>query len=665
MRMAWLTCLFLAIGLSTGTPAGAQIKLGVAGPMTGPNAVFGEQMRKGAEAAAKAINAKGGIAGQRVEIVIADDVSDPRQGVAAANKLASQGVRLVVGHFNSGVTIPASEIYAERGMLMISPSATNPKVTERGLWNVFRVTGRDDRQGSVWADYAARNFKGKRVAILHDKTTYGQGLANSARDAFAQAGFKPVLEAGVDVGEKDYSAIVDRLGKARTDLLLWGGLYTEAALILRQLRERGLKTVLFSGDGLIGSDFPAIGGDAVIGTLMTFPPPPGQNPAAADIIRAAPDLAEGYGLYTYAAVQVFQQAAAQARTLDPRRMAEAMHGGQPFRTVLGDIAFDAKGDRTTPDLIVYRWQKGTDGTITYQPAEPQAPIVAVSDTPPDNAGGAIETAQDTSKPAPAVDTAPVATTIPVAKTVPVAKSAPVVDTTGPAPRRVALVIGNSAYRSVSQLPNTLRDADLIGQALRQTGVDDVTVVHDLDRAGMIAALKAFARKADQSDWAVIYYAGHGIEVDNKNYLIPLDAVLESDRDVPDEAVPLERVMSTLDGARKLKLVVLDACRNNPFIAQMRRSVASRSIDRGLSRVEPAGATLVVYSAKEGTTAADGDQANSPFALSLARRLVEPGVEINKIFRFVRQDVLDITGNRQEPYVYGSLPPADFFFVAPQ
>ncbi|MGJ4854962.1 ABC transporter substrate-binding protein [Labrys sp. La1] len=662
MRMAWLTCLLLAIGLSTGTPAGAQIKLGVAGPMTGPNAGFGEQMRKGTEAAVAAINAKGGIAGQRVEIVIADDASDPRQGVAAANKLAAQGVKLVVGHFNSGVTIPASEVYAEHGMLLISPSATNPKVTERGLWNVFRVAGRDDRHGGVWADYAAKNFKGKRVAIVHDKTTYGRLLTDSARDAFVRAGFKPVLEAGVDVGEKDYSAIVDRLSKARADLLLWGGLYTEAGLILRQLRQRGQRTLLFSGDGLAGSEFPVIGGDAVIGTLMTFSPQPGKNPAAADVIRTAPDLSEGYALYAYAAVQVFQQAAKQARTPDPQRMAEVMHGGEAFHTVLGDIAFDAKGDRTTPDLIVYRWQKGGDGTITYEPVEPQAPL-AVADALPENAGDTIETAQDASKPAPVIETPAVAKTTPIVKTVPAANTTAA--TAGQAPRRVALVIGNSAYRSVSQLPNTLRDADLIGQALHQTGVDDVTVAHDLDRAGMIAALKAFARKADQSDWAVIYYAGHGIEVDNKNYLIPLDAVLESDRDVPDEAVPLERVMSSLDGARKLKLVVLDACRNNPFIAQMKLSVASRSIDRGLSRVEPAGATLVVYSAKEGTTAADGDQANSPFALSLAKRLVEPGVEINKIFRFVRQDVLDITGNRQEPYVYGSLPPADFFFVSPQ
>lgn len=657
MRIASLTFLLVMLGLSSGTPATAQVKLGVAGPMTGPNAVFGEQMKKGAEAAVAAINAKGGIGGKRVEIVIADDVSDPRKGVEAANKLAARGVKMVVGHFNSGITIPASDIYAERGMIMISPSASNPKVTERSLWNVFRVYGRDDRQGDVWAAYVAEHFKGKRVALLHDKSIYGRSLVDSARVALAKAGFKPVLDDGVDYGEKDYSGMVERLAKARADLLLWGGLHTEAAIILRQLRERGEPTILLSGDGLASSEFSVIGGDAVIGTLMTFAPPAGKNPAAAEVVRAAPDLSEGYALYTYAAVQVLQQAAQQARTVDPRRMADVMHAGQPFQTVLGDIAFDAKGDRTTPDLIVYRWQKGDDGTITYEPIEPEAPATAMADAAPE--------AQNTASGAPAVAAAPAAEPPAITKTPAVTKTAPVSVASGEAPRRAALVIGNSAYRSVSRLPNTLRDADLVGQALRATGIDDVTVVHDLDRAGMIAALKAFARKADQSDWAIVYFAGHGIEVDNKNYLIPLDAVLESDRDVPDEAVPLDRVLNAVEGARKLKLVVLDACRNNPFISQMKLSVASRSIDRGLSRIEPAGATLVVYAAKEGTTAADGDQANSPFALSLAKRLVEPGVEINKIFRFVRQDVLEITKNRQEPYVYGSLPPTDFFFVSPQ
>ena len=232
-------------------------------------------------------------------------------------------------------------------------------------------------------------------------------------------------------------------------------------------------------------------------------------------------------------------------------------------------------------------------------------------------------------------------------------------------RRVALVIGNSAYRSVSLLPNPSRDAELVGAALRRTGVEDVTVAHDLDRDGMIATLKAFAQKADAADWAVIYYAGHGIEVGGSNYLVPVDARLESDRDVPDEAVSLDRILSSIEGAHKLRLVVLDACRNNPFAQQMKRTNASRAIGRGLARVEPTGATLVVYAAKEGTTAADGDSGNSPFAVSFANRVVESGVEINKTFRFVRQDVLAATGNGQEPFVYGSLPPVDFFFVPPK
>jgi WD40 repeat protein len=232
-------------------------------------------------------------------------------------------------------------------------------------------------------------------------------------------------------------------------------------------------------------------------------------------------------------------------------------------------------------------------------------------------------------------------------------------------RRVALVIGNSAYRKVQHLPNPSRDADLIGAALRNAGIEDVTIAHDLDRDGMLVALKTFARKADAADWAVIYFAGHGIEIGGINYLIPIDAKLETDRDVSEETVSLQQLQAKVAGAHKLKLIVLDACRNNPFASQMRMTVASRSINRGFARIEPTGATLVVYAAKEGTTAADGDSVSSPFALSFAKRVVEQGVEINKALRFVRQDVLQATGNQQEPFVYGSLPPEDFYFVPPK
>ena len=236
----------------------------------------------------------------------------------------------------------------------------------------------------------------------------------------------------------------------------------------------------------------------------------------------------------------------------------------------------------------------------------------------------------------------------------------------PAPspgKRVALVIGESRYRSVPALANPSADAELIGAALRQAGVADVTVAVDLDRDAMVAALKTFGAKADDADWAVIYYAGHGIEAAGINYLIPIDARLERERDILGEAISLDQVLGAVEGARQLRLVVLDACRNNPFEATMRRNGAARSVGRGLSRVEPTGATLVAFAAKEGTTAADGDSRNSPFAASFAKHVLEPGVEINMLFRYVRQDVLEGTGKAQEPFVYGSLPPTPFFFVS--
>jgi Caspase domain/WD domain, G-beta repeat len=248
--------------------------------------------------------------------------------------------------------------------------------------------------------------------------------------------------------------------------------------------------------------------------------------------------------------------------------------------------------------------------------------------------------------------------------VPAASASPVSIAPAMPERRVALVIGNSAYRKVGLLPNPSRDADLVGAALQSAGVD-VTIAHDLDRDSMVKALRAFSKKAEGADWAVIYYAGHGIEIGGTNYLIPIDAKLETDSDVPDEAIPLEQLQSRLAGARRLKLIVLDACRNNPFASQMKMTVTHRSISRGFTRFEPAVATLVVYAAKDGTTAVDGDGADSPFAISFAKRVVERGVEINKVFRFVTQDVLVTTGHQQQPFVYGSLPADDFYFVPPK
>jgi tetratricopeptide (TPR) repeat protein len=241
---------------------------------------------------------------------------------------------------------------------------------------------------------------------------------------------------------------------------------------------------------------------------------------------------------------------------------------------------------------------------------------------------------------------------------------PRVGTTRPPETRVALVIGNSSYPNVGRLPNAARDAELIAEAFRRSGFTTVSLSLDLSRERITEALKTFAVEADRADWAVVYYAGHGIEFGGTNYLIPTDARLASDRDISIEAVALEQVLLAVEGAQKLRLVILDACRDNPFAKTMRRSTATRSIGRGLARVEPEGATLVVYAARDGQVALDGGGVNSPFADALAKHLATPGLEINLLFRKVRDDVLNVTGRKQEPFVYGSLPAAEFYFRKP-
>jgi hypothetical protein len=232
-------------------------------------------------------------------------------------------------------------------------------------------------------------------------------------------------------------------------------------------------------------------------------------------------------------------------------------------------------------------------------------------------------------------------------------------------RRVALVIGNSAYANVAQLANPRNDAKLIGNALAQDGFK-VTVADDLDRSAFVNSLKNFANQAAAADWAVVYFAGHGIEMDGTNYLIPVDAKLLTDRDIEFETVPLSLIMSSVDAAHDLRVVILDACRNNPFVTGMKRNVALRDVSRGLGRIDIKSrqGTVIVYSAKPGQLAHDGDGPNSPFAIALARHLTEPGVEISKLFRFVSDDVLAATGNDQEVFQDIALPGKDFFFRLP-
>ena len=368
--MKHVTTLGLALGFAVAIAgsAQAQIKMGVAGPVTGPNAAFGAQLKNGTEQAIKDINAAGGIMGQQITMAVGDDVSDPKQGVSVANKFVADGVKFVVGHFNSGVTMPASEVYQENGMLEVTPSATNPKITERKMWNIFRTCGRDDQQGAVAGAYIAKNFKGKKVAVIHDKTTYGQGLADETKKAMNKAGVKEALYEGVNTGEKDYSALVSKIKGSGAELVYWGGLHTEGGLIVRQMRDQGVKAVMMSGDGITTDEFATIGGPGVEGTLMTYGPDPRKNPAAKAVVekfRAAKFEPEAYTLYSYAAVEVVKQAAEAAKSLDPKKVAEKMSSGMKFKTVIGELSYDKKGDITRLDYVMYVWKKGADGKITY------------------------------------------------------------------------------------------------------------------------------------------------------------------------------------------------------------------------------------------------------------------------------------------------------------
>lgn len=224
-----------------------------------------------------------------------------------------------------------------------------------------------------------------------------------------------------------------------------------------------------------------------------------------------------------------------------------------------------------------------------------------------------------------------------------------------AEKRVALVMGNSAYKNVARLANPANDAALVGGMFRKAGFDAVDIKLDLSVAEMRKALRDFGGKAREADVAVIYYAGHGIELDGTNYLIPTDAALETDTDVLDEAFPLDRVLFAIEPAKQLRLVILDACRDNPFAKTMKRTIAARAIGRGLAKVEPTSPnTMIAFAAKAGSTASDGDAKNSPFATALVERLPMPGLDLRKAFGFVRDDVLKNTGYKQEPYVYGSL-----------
>jgi branched-chain amino acid transport system substrate-binding protein len=341
--------------------ARAEIRIGVAAPLTGHYAWAGEQTRVGAVKAVEDLNARGGVLGQTVSTVLVDDYCDPDQAIAAAHKLVAEGVPLVVGHQCSGAAIPASEVYEEAGIVFISPSATNPRLTDRGLRYTFRTCGRDDAQGAMVVDRIVAEWPGADVAVVHDGQTYGRGIAEEAKRRLDELGISTALFEQVQPGQTEFSDLLATFETRGIDVVFYGGYPSEAGLIVRQAKARLPELTFVVPDGVASEDFWLIAGDAAEGIPMTMHMDAVRHPAATDVVAAlAADDTKPLGpeLFAYAAVQAWAQAVEKAGTTDGAEIAGALRQEQ-FDTVLGQIGFDDKGDVT--GFEPFAWYVWTDG----------------------------------------------------------------------------------------------------------------------------------------------------------------------------------------------------------------------------------------------------------------------------------------------------------------
>jgi branched-chain amino acid transport system substrate-binding protein len=359
--------LIIALVAAFGAPLGhAELLIGLATSLTGPNAWLGEQVEQGAELAVADLNASGGLLGERVHLLAVDDYCDSEQAAAAARKLVAADVVVVVGHGCSGASIPASRVYAEAGILMVSYGSTTPTLTEPGFDRVFRVVGRDDDQGKMAGDYLAERWGDKSIAILHDGKTYGQGLAKETKRQLNGRGVVEVLYSQIVPGRTDYLGLLDSLQSLSIDVLYYAGYPREAGLIIRQARDRGDDFQLVGSDALATEYFWHVAGAANEGVLFIGLSDPRHFEEAARVVetfRAGSYEPEGFTLYSYAAIQVWAQAVGKAGTFKAGDVATALRSEQ-FDTVLGRIGFDDNGDVYGYEPFAwYVWREGDYGPL--------------------------------------------------------------------------------------------------------------------------------------------------------------------------------------------------------------------------------------------------------------------------------------------------------------
>lgn len=340
--------------------AAADTKLVVVGPMSGQFANYWPQVESGAKAAAEEVNSAGGIGGEPLTIEFADDACDPRQAVSVANRNVQQAYAAVIGHFCSGSSIAASDVYDEEGMLMISGASVNSTLTDRGMPHIFRTVGRDDQQGQVAATAILKRNPDAKVAMVHDKSAFGKGLVDQTKAFLAEGGLEPSFEDSITPGENDYSALVTRIVAEGADVIYFGGYHREAGLFVRQAREAGFAGTFMSGDGIKAQEFATIAGSAADGVLLTFFPDARENPEAAaalDRVKALGSSGDGFTLYIYAAIQAYAAAANAADSTDPEAVAAALRS-HTIPTVVGELKFNEKGDVDRNLYRLYKWEGG-------------------------------------------------------------------------------------------------------------------------------------------------------------------------------------------------------------------------------------------------------------------------------------------------------------------
>ncbi len=357
----------LGLGVSTlmlgATAVQAEIKIALAGPVTGPVAQYGDMQFIGAKMAIEQINKAGGVNGEMLIGIPYDDACDPKQATAVANKIVNDGIQLVVGHLCSSSTEPASDIYEDEGILMITAASTNVSITEKGYQLIFRTIGLDSMQGPFAAKHIIDRVKPKRVAVIHDKQQYGEGLATSVKSELEKAGISIAMFEGITSGDKDFSALIGKMKKENVDFVYYGGYHPELGLILRQSSEKGFDAQFMGPEGVGNPDITAIAGNASEGLLVTLPDSFEKDPKNAALVAAFKakneDPSGAFVFPAYSAVQIMAESIKAVGSVDTLAMAKQMRTNS-FDTPMGTLAFDAKGDLQQFSFVVYNWHK--DGT---------------------------------------------------------------------------------------------------------------------------------------------------------------------------------------------------------------------------------------------------------------------------------------------------------------